>query len=114
MGAKRGDLSEPTRLREKRLEKDIDQARLARLAGISKRTLERIETNRDGKVTLWHLVNIALVLDCDLGDVLDESWLAYRQADVSVPFPQRTTLVDPEAPPRRRRRGRERARARSR
>lgn len=112
MGAAHPDPSTSGRLREMRLAKDLSQARLARLAGISKRTLERIETNSDGKVTLCHLVNLALVLDCELGDLLDDAWLTYRQTDVSVPAPARASLADPAAPRRRYRGGRERARPR--
>lgn len=113
MGAQRRADSRQRRVREVRVAKGLSQTRLARLAGISKRTLERIEGNADGKVTLWHLVNIALVLDCELEELLDERWLSYRQTDVSIPPPERTTLNDPDAPEPRFRTGRERVRRRS-
>jgi hypothetical protein len=82
------------------------------LAGISKRTLERIEANRDGKVTLWHLVNLALVLECELVDLLNDSWLTYRQTDMTVTPPAHTSLGPPGRAPNRRLSGRERARPR--
>jgi transcriptional regulator with XRE-family HTH domain len=104
--------SGPGRLRDIRVAKDLSQARLARLAGISKRTLERIEVNRDGKVTLWHLVNLALVLECELVDLLDDAWLTYRQTDMTVSPPATASLSPAERAPHRRRSGRERARPR--
>lgn len=81
---------------------------LAQHAGISKRTLERLETNRDGQVTLWHLVNLALVLECDLCDLFEDEWLCYRQVDQTVALPTRTQI---ERPPgsKRLESGRERA-----
>ena len=73
--------------------------------------MERIETERDYSVTLWHLVNLALVLDCDLYDLIEDDWLSYRRVDMTVPEPGRKALnrppgaQDPAA-------GRERARRR--
>lgn len=110
MTGQRREPSAPRRLSDIRVAKDLSQARLARLAGISKRTLERIEVNRDGKVTLWHLVNLALVLECELVDLLDDRWLTYRQSDMTVPPPARTSLTAPGRAPHPRRSGRERAR----
>jgi len=112
MAGERREPSGPGRLRDIRVAQDLSQARLAHLAGISKRTLERIEANRDGKVTLWHLVNIALVLKCELVELLDDSWLTYRHTDMTVPPPADTSLSPPGRAPNRRRSGRERARPR--
>lgn len=82
------------------------------MAGISKRTLERIETNEDGAVTLWHLVNLAVVLECDLYDVIQDEWLTYRHVNVAVPPPAQTALPRPaggQAPGQRRERARRRS-----
>jgi DNA-binding Xre family transcriptional regulator len=112
MTGQRRDPPAPRRLSDIRVAKDLSQARLARLAGISKRTLERIEVNRDGKVTLWHLVNLALVLECELVDLLDDAWLTYRQTDMTVSPPATASLSPAERALYRRRSGRERARPR--
>jgi len=85
---------------------------LARRAGISKATLERIENRQYGDVRLWHLVNLALVLGCDLYDVIDDRWLVYRHTNVAVPLPKRTSLPRP-AGGREPRHMRQRARGRS-
>jgi hypothetical protein len=82
------------------------------MAGLSKRTLERIESNEQGSsVTLWHLVNLACVLGCELYTVVEDEWLTYRHVNVSVPPPARTRLSRPEdepPPPMRRERARRR------
>lgn len=95
-----------------RVASDISQAELAEMAGLSKRTLERIETNEQGSsVTLWHLVNLACVLGCDLYAVVEDEWLTFRRVDTSVPPPPRTALPRPDGgqpPPM----GRERVRRR--
>lgn len=89
----------------------MSQGRLARLAGISKRTLERIESDRDGSVKVWHLVNLALVLKCELYELLEDEWLEYRQTNVGVPPPDPNALPRPEGE-RLPRHGRERVRRR--
>jgi transcriptional regulator with XRE-family HTH domain len=84
-----------SRIRRIRLGQGKSQSELAQLAGISKRTLERIEANRDGQITLWHLVNLALVLECDLYDLIEDEWLRFRQIDRTVTAPTRTQINRP-------------------
>jgi transcriptional regulator with XRE-family HTH domain len=82
----------PRRTRLWRLSRGLTQAQLAELTGISKSSVERIEKSRDGAVNLRHLVNIALALDCELLDVVDDDWLGYRRLDISAPPPRRLRL----------------------
>jgi transcriptional regulator with XRE-family HTH domain len=75
-----------------RLFRNLGQAELAVLAGLSKSSVERIEKSDDGAVNLRHLVNLALALNCELLDVIDDDWLRYLWMDVSAPQPARETL----------------------
>ena len=84
--------SAPRRLRLWRLFRDLSQAELAALAGISKSSVERIERSDDGAVNLRHLVNLALALNCELLDIIDDDWLCYLWMDASAPPPPRETL----------------------
>lgn len=78
---------------------------------MSKRTLERLEANDLQTIKLRHVVNIALVLECDLYAVLEDEWLIYDgHADVAPPQPDVLTRPEGDAPPRL---GRERAPRRS-
>ncbi|MDO8188904.1 helix-turn-helix domain-containing protein [Conexibacter sp. JD483] len=96
---------QPRRARLWRLTRGLTQAQLASLTGISKSSVERLEKSTDGGVNLRHLVNIALALDCELLDVVDDAWLSYRPLDVAAPAPHRTQLrrsAGGDMPPRQR------------
>jgi transcriptional regulator with XRE-family HTH domain len=82
----------PRRLRLWRLSKNLSQAQLATLAGISKSSVARIEKSEDGTVNLRHLVNLALALDCELLDIIEDDWLSYLWMDVSAAPPARQAL----------------------
>lgn len=82
----------PRRLRLWRLSRNLSQAQLAERAGISKRSVERIENSDDGSVNLRHLVNLALALNCELLDIIDDDWLCYWWIDVAAPAPARQAL----------------------
>jgi transcriptional regulator with XRE-family HTH domain len=75
-----------------RLERGLTQAELAALTGLSKSSIERVERCPDGAVNLRHLVNIALVLECELLDVVDDDWLSYWPIDLTVSAPRRMRL----------------------
>lgn len=82
----------PRRTRLWRLSRNLTQAEVAELTGISKSSVERLENGGDGAVNLRHLVNIALALDCELLDLVDDDWLAFQVLDVTAPLPARTRL----------------------
>lgn len=103
---------ERSRIALLRLERDLTRTEVARRAGLSPKTLERIETDRTADVKLRHLVNLALVLGVDLFDVLEDAWLNYRRSDLSVTPPERQILPRP-AGGREPRPSRERATRRS-
>lgn len=85
-----------SRLRQLRLDRDLTQAELARRAGISPRSVQRIEKSADGAgVSLRHLVQLAIVLECkSVLELIDEDWLIFSESgvDVSIPRPTRRTL----------------------
>lgn len=82
-----------SRLRAHRLEKNLSQAELAERAGISKRSVERLEASATGSVKLQHLVNVACVLGCSsVLDVIDDEWLEFAPLSALAPAPERTKL----------------------
>jgi transcriptional regulator with XRE-family HTH domain len=91
---------DPRRPRLWRLARGLTQAQLAELSGLSKSSIERIEKSPDGAVNLRHLVLLALVLDCELLDVVDDDWLTYRAASVAAPAPRRSRLARSAGGPR--------------
>jgi transcriptional regulator with XRE-family HTH domain len=58
-------------LRRRREARGMSQRELAEHAGITPRTLWRIE-NDEGSPTLWTLERIAAALNCNVRDLLDE------------------------------------------
>ena len=72
---------------------ELTQRELADRAGLSKSSVERIERSEDGAgVKLNHLVTLALVLECELLDLVDDDWLVRGERDFSGAPPARTTL----------------------
>lgn len=66
-----------TRLGAMRVRRGATQIQLARAAGLSLSSLQRLEANT-AKPLLWQLVNLALVLDCELVDVCQDEWLGWQ------------------------------------
>lgn len=65
------------RLKRLRIARSLTQGQLADLAGISVRSVRRIEGSRTGEVSLHVLVRLALVLDCEsVLDVIEDAWLS--------------------------------------
>jgi transcriptional regulator with XRE-family HTH domain len=96
--------SKSSRIQGLRLERGLTQAELARRAGMSKRTLERLEANELQAIKLRHVVNIALVLQSDLYGVLEDAWLEYNgHADVDPPEPDALVRPPGDALPKPRR-----------
>lgn len=72
---------------------ELTQRELAERAGLSKSSIERIEHSEDGAgVKLNHLVTLALVLECELLDLVNDEWLVRHERDFAGAPPARTTL----------------------
>jgi transcriptional regulator with XRE-family HTH domain len=63
-----------TRLAERRIERGMSQRELADASGISIATLQRLERGLVENPPLRYLTNCALVLGCELDDLVEESW----------------------------------------
>lgn len=70
----------------------MTQKDLSHLTGISLRTIQRLELGEVSSPPLRYLVNIAIVLDVELDEILDEEWLTWHVFDQSAPRPVNQTL----------------------
>lgn len=77
-----------TRLAERRRAAGLSQGDLARLTGVSARTIQRIESRRTTNPPVRYLVNCAIALDCRLEDVVEPEWLTWL--DLGAPPPKQT------------------------
>lgn len=76
-GARRRTPSQ-TKIAKRRKAKKLTQKELAERAGLSLRTVQRIERGEVDNAPLRYLVNISWVLGCRLSDVLEEEWLRWK------------------------------------
>lgn len=76
----------------------LQQRELARLAGISYRKLQQLEAGVIDDPKLRDLVNLALALDCEVGDLVEDRWLAYRSAERSDVAPEELARRQVELP----------------
>jgi DNA-binding Xre family transcriptional regulator len=78
----------------------LQQAEVARLAGISRRKLQALERGDAATVDLRNLVNLAIVLECQLGDIIDPRWLQWRSNPraPNPPAESRDHRIEPPAP----------------
>lgn len=67
-----------TRLLERRRAAGLSQRRLAELTGISLRTLQRIERAEVDNPPIRYLTNCAIVLECELEDLIEPEWREWR------------------------------------
>lgn len=74
-----------TRLAERRRAAGLSQGDLARLTGVSARTIQRIESRRAANPPLRYLVNCAFVLGCRLEDMIEPEWLTWIDLGVAGP-----------------------------
>jgi len=75
----------PTKLARIRVYRRLQQGELARLAGISRRKLQMLERGEVTDPKLRDLVNLALVLRCELGDIVEDDWLAFSAEGGQLP-----------------------------
>lgn len=63
-----------TRLATQRIGKGWRQEDLAEAAGLSRATYQRLESGRMPNPPLRYLVNLSIVLDCELDDLIEDEW----------------------------------------
>lgn len=82
MPAHRGGQAQ-TRLAARRRERGLSQAQLARAVGLTRTTYWRLETGQVANPKLRVLVNLAIALDCELEDVIEDEWREWYPFDKS-------------------------------
>lgn len=77
-----------TKIATRRQDLGLKQKRVAELTGIPVRQLRRIENGEVSRVSLAHLVNLAMVLDVDSPLTLcEDEWLEWQVLDARAPQP---------------------------
>ena len=66
-----------SRLAARRVERNLSQAALANLSGISLRTLLRPERKEVDNPPVRYLVNLSIVLHCRVSDLIEDEWLEW-------------------------------------
>lgn len=87
-----------SRLAKRRIEQDISQATLARLSGISLRTLVRLERMETDNPPLRYLVNLAIVLQCRVDDLIEDEWLEWGVFSGSGPAHPPRAMTERQGP----------------
>lgn len=82
----------PTHIARRRLLGGLTQPELAKQADISLRTLQRIEMREMDNPPIRYLANLAIVLGCELEDLIEPEWREWH----------RNRWGKPKAKPRRR------------
>ena len=67
-----------SRLYERRRVSGLSQRELAKRTGISLRTLQRIERLEVDNPPIRYLTNCAIVLGCELEDVIEPAWREWK------------------------------------
>jgi transcriptional regulator with XRE-family HTH domain len=68
-----------SRLYERRRAAGLSQRALADRAGLSLRTLQRIERLEVDNPPIRYLTNCAIVLGCELEDLIEPAWREWKQ-----------------------------------
>jgi transcriptional regulator with XRE-family HTH domain len=76
-----------TKLAEIRRSRGISQDRLAALIGISGTTYREMETGKNLNPPIGYLANCALVLGCELEDLIDERYRGWFKRHPDMPGP---------------------------
>ena len=63
-----------SRLADQRRVSGLSQEDLAEAAGLSRATYQRLESGRMPNPPLRYLVNLSIVLDCELDDLIEDEW----------------------------------------
>jgi transcriptional regulator with XRE-family HTH domain len=67
-----------SRLYEGRQAVGLSQRELAKRTGLSLRTLQRIERLEVDNPPIRYLTNLAIVLDCELEDLIEPAWREWK------------------------------------
>jgi transcriptional regulator with XRE-family HTH domain len=71
------------------MSRGVTQEELARAVGVSVPTYRRLERGQVANPKLRHLVNCAIALGVELGDVVEDSWLEWLRLDEASAEPPR-------------------------
>ena len=84
MSARRLEQTKPrTRLARWRLRRGLTQRELWEATGLSKASYLRIEHGIERNPRVRHLVNLAIALDCQLDDLIEDDWRHWLVLDRS-------------------------------
>lgn len=70
-----------TRIEQRRRRAGLSQEDLAAKSRISVRTLQRLEHRDMDNPPLRYLTNLAIVLDCELEDLIEPAWREWAELD---------------------------------
>jgi transcriptional regulator with XRE-family HTH domain len=70
-----------TRIEQRRREAGLSQEDLAAKARISVRTLQRLEHRDLTNPPIRYLANLAIVLECELEDIIEPAWREWADLD---------------------------------
>lgn len=76
-----------TKLEKWRKHRGVSQDKLAAAIGVSRTTYQRLERGDDDNPRLRYYVNASLALGCELEDLLEDEWLAWKVFDRQYPQP---------------------------
>lgn len=63
-----------SRLADQRRANSLSQEDLAQAAGLSRATYQRLESGRMPNPPLRYLVNLSIVLGCELDELIEDEW----------------------------------------
>ncbi len=85
-----------TKLAKLRLSKGLGQTEVARAAGLSDRTYQRLESGKLANPGIRYLTACALALDCRLLDIIEHDWLEFwTDEDGGLSGPRAAAAVHP-------------------
>ena len=76
-----------TKIAARRHQIHLPQKQLSDRSGISLRTIQRLERGEVENPPIRYLVNLAMVLDCQVTDICEDEWLEWTALDGSAPKP---------------------------
>jgi len=78
-----------TKLAALRVERSVSQKELAQRAGLSERTVQRIESGEQHNPPIRQLVNIAIALNVPLTSILEDEWTEWLPTPLRAEPPKR-------------------------
>jgi len=65
----------------------LSQKKLSELSGVPLRTIQRLERGQVANPPIRNLVNLSMVMECDLEDVCEDDWIRWTVFDAAAPEP---------------------------